>query len=95
MSLVVLILGGVPSLRVTTGAVSVSFTVFSLVTSHITLFLVVTDESSFSFVSSPLGVFSFGKSLPKLLYFLIKEFRFGANCSGAVGKGAESTVFSH
>ena len=50
MSLVVIIHGGVPSLRVTTGVISVTFTLFSLVISHVTLFLVVTDESSFYFI---------------------------------------------
>ena len=85
MSHVVLILGGVPSLRVPAGVVIAIFTLFSLVISHIILFLVVNDKFSFHLFLSPLGVFAFGQSLPYVLCFLVKEFRFGANCLSSMG----------
>ena len=93
--LLVPLFGEVPSLRVITGVVSITFTLLSLVISLITLFLVVTDKSSFYFILSPLRVFAFSKGLPEVLYVLIKEFRFGANSPSSVCKGADNTVFGH
>ena len=50
MSLIVFILGGVPSYSVTTGVVTVFFTRFSLDVTHITVFLASIDKFPFYFV---------------------------------------------
>ena len=87
-------LGGVPSCRVTAEVVTASFTRFCLDVTNITVFLASIDEFPFYCVLGSLGVFAFSQSLPEVLYFLIKEFRLNANCSGSVGQGPDHIVLS-
>ena len=51
--------------------------------------------SSYILSTSPLRVLAFGKGLPEVLYFLIKEIWLSANSPSPVGKGSNDTVFGN